>query len=129
MRENYEQGNIAAMPNVVAITSFLNCCAHAPNDEKAKNEAILFATKAFQLLKLNPQFGVANSVTYRTLLEVFGRNVNDIKTRSNHSSKIFQLCSDNGMVDDYVLSNLRRYTLDLYKQLPSTLPKSWSRNI
>jgi hypothetical protein len=131
MKENYEKGNLGAKPNVVAITSFLNCCAHthSPNDEKAKSEAILLATRAFQLLISNPQFGTANSTTYRTLLEVFGRNVKDVKTRNNHSSKVFQLCADGGMVDDYVLANLKRYTLDLYNQLPSTLPKSWSRNV
>lgn len=129
MKENYEKGNLAAKPNVVAITSLLNCCAHAPNDEKAKSDATILATKAFQMLMSNPQFGTANSTTYRTLLEVFGRNVKDIKTRNNQSSKIFQLCSDGGMVDDYVLTTLKRFSLELYNQLPSNLPKSWSRNI
>jgi len=129
MKEKYDKANLAAKPNVVAITSLLNACAYAPSDEKAKSEAILVATKAFKLLISNPQYGTANSTTFRTLLEVFGRNIKDTKTRNNHSSKIFQLCSDAGMVDDYVLTTLKRYSLDLFKQLPPNLPKSWSRNV
>jgi hypothetical protein len=129
MKKKYEEGNLAAMPNVVTFTSLINCCAHAPDDEGARDEALLVAVKAFKLLQSTPHFGTANSTTYRTLLEVFGRNVKNAKVRSNHSSKIFQHCSDGGMVDDAVLKTLQRYTNDLYKQLPSTLPKSWSRNV
>jgi len=131
MKDRYENGDLATKPNVITVTSFLNCCAHTltRRDRKASDEVVRIALLAFNLLLEKPDYGGVNSIAFRTLLEVFGQHILTMPSRNRYASKIFQLCVKEGMVDDKVLRILRRYTPDLYKELPSDRPISWSRNI
>ena len=75
-------------------------------------------------------YGTANSVTFKTLIVVFGRLIPQGARRRRFVSVAFERCCREGWVDGTVLRALERYAPELCEKLPKgKLPRDWSRNV
>ena len=137
MKDQFENGDRNCMPNVIAITSVMNACAHSSGNKKDRSEAIRIALLAQNLLLENKEYGTPNSITFRTLLDVIGKNIFNAKERRRFASITFERCCKEGEVDSSVLKALKKHTPDLFNSLPfsgkanisvADLPPEWSEN-
>merc|ERR1712232_244466 len=70
MLDDYLSGNEDSKPNVDSFNTILQVCSKAATgDIRSQVEAFGIATQALQDLRDSPQFGNADSITYRRILE------------------------------------------------------------
>lgn len=129
----YEKGSLDVRPNVITFTSVLNACAYTRGSEADREQAIKIALMV--LTELLPNYDKPNHITFRTLLEVFGKQARNDRERLKLSSAAFEKCVEEGQVDSSVLDALGRFVPKLYENLPRDdqseirVPAEWSRNV
>ena len=103
MANAYENGNVAAKPNVQAFNSCLNCCAYtAASDEKI--EAFLIAVSAFLMLE---KYAEPDHVTFATFLKAVSKLIpRGEERRRQVVDVVFNRCCRDGLVSPFVLQQL-----------------------
>ena len=146
MVREYKGGNDGARPNVQAYNSCINACAFTDGPQENQLQAFDLAKSIVQEL-YDCEFGAPTGATFGTFIKACGRlNLpRDIVAENLESS--FLKCRDMGLVNDFVLTQLRYSSPDgLYRQLlgddiiprdgpekirveVENIPLEWRRNV
>lgn len=134
MCQAYHEGNLSVRPNRITFTAVLNACAFTSGDDSERQKAVEIALRTIQEFDRH-DYDKTSPTMYATLLKVFGNQIRDRKARLNYFNVTFRRCCSEGQVDHTVVEVLKKYTPDLYHNLPRNrdqqiqLPPEWSMNI
>lgn len=140
MLDEHLSGNEEAKPNVESFNIILQVCSKiTPEvDARTKLEAFGIASKAFQDLRDAPDYGSANNITYRRILECCSNLLPPGKKQIEAIERIFQHSCRDGLVDETIhdhirqwipLSNYKRMIVQHIDKKKHTLPASWSKSL
>lgn len=147
LEKQYEQNKDNIRPDVTTYSSVINCCAYYSGDEPGQREAFEVALRTFQKIKQTGVGEGANHITYGTLFKAIARLTWWDQEREDLIEKYFNLCSGEGQVDAFVLSQVKTASSSsLFRKVilgPSSLkhieesvdtilekmPKEWKRNV
>jgi hypothetical protein len=147
LEKRYEQNKENIRPDVTTYSSVINCCAYYTGDERGQREAFEVALRTFRKIEQTDTSEGANHITYGTLFKAIAKLTNWDQEREDLIEKYFSLCSSEGQVDAFVLSQVKNASSSsLFRKVvlgPSSLtnkeesvdnilekmPKEWKRNV
>jgi hypothetical protein len=147
LEKQYEENKENIRPDVTTYSSVINCCAYYSGDEPGQREAFEVALRTFRKIKQTGTSEGANHITYGTLFKAIAKLTWWDQEREDLIEKYFLLCSGEGQVDAFVLSQVKTASSSsLFRKVilgPSSLtdieesvdtilekiPKEWKRNV
>jgi hypothetical protein len=147
LEEKYEQNKENIRPDVTTYSSVINCCAYYSGDEPGQREAFEVALRTFRKIKQTDNSEGANHITYGTLFKAIAKLTPWDQEREDLIAQYFNLCSVEGQVDAFVLTQVKNgSSSSLFRKVilgPSSLtsieesvetilekmPKEWKRNV
>ena len=114
----------------------LNAAAFSTRDPKDQEEAFKVACLTFDELRMS-EYLHPTHVSYGTFLKAIKKMMPESEVRDDLVKGLFRKCSREGLVSDFVLSEMADLcTADMYQSLLKgvtndygNLPKSWSANV
>ena len=135
MCEAYRNGDLDMRPTSHSFAAVINACAFTSSQNPAvKDEAVKIALTVMNELDKGT-YDRPNEYTFRYLMQVMGRQIDDMKERSRIAKLIFTRCCQEGFVDDDVMRLVRKAVPDLYNALPKDendrvlIPSEWKRSV
>jgi hypothetical protein len=121
--EGYRQDKNNVRPDVTTYSSVINCCAYYSGDSDGQQKAFEVALRTFR--KLRDTGDGPNNITYGTLFKAVARLTPMDNAREEMVQNLFQQCQTEGLVDSFVLSQVRAASpVALYRKMvlePSSL--------
>lgn len=122
------QGDLDLQPTSQTFESVLNCCAYLPRsaDPQYRKEGLRISLQT--MVDMESQGGVVTAYAYFLALKTCYDNTSSTQERVECASVLFDRCCKQGMISDGFIDMLRLCAPHLYKQIPSSLPKIWTKN-
>jgi len=115
LEKDYQSGKSSLRPDVTTYSSVINCCAYHRYGEgrsKAMEVAMRTFQKACELKDDSP-----NNITYGTLFKAIANLMPADDEREDLVRSLFDQCCKEGVVDGFVLSQIRNASPELYRDL------------
>lgn len=118
LENDYIFGKSTLRPDVTTYSSVINSCAYYRGPPQGREHALEVALRTFQKL-CDIEDDNPNNITYGTLFKAIAslKPVGD--DREKLVRKLFDQCCDEGFVDAFVLSQVRKASPGLYRDLVS----------
>ena len=140
MENMANKGNRDVAPTIITYSAVVKACARAPGNREAKRKALRVALETFDKLRRTSQLASADPMVYDPLFITIA-NTSKGKEYAKLVTEIFKFCCEDGVLNDYILGNLRRNSpRDVFENLVGRrasgrgdvsvkdLPPEWSRN-
>ena len=134
------KGNRDVAPTIITYSAVVKACARAPGNREAKRKALRVALETFDKLRRTSQLASADPMVYDPLFITIA-NASKGKEYAKVATQVFNFCCEDGVLNDYILGNLRRNSpRDVFENLVGRrasgrgdvsvkdLPPEWSRN-
>ena len=148
LEADYDTGKRALRPDVTTFSSVINACAYySSGNLKGRSQALETALRTFRKLHALED-EQANNITYGTVFKAIANLMPVGDERDALSREIFDQCTDEGLVDSFVLSQVRNANPQLYRELVEepcglggpeddcsiegvleNIPREWSTNV
>jgi pentatricopeptide repeat protein len=115
--ESDYRSNIGILrPDVTTISSVINACAYYNGDAEGRKQALDAALRTFNKLSgMSDEY--ANNITYGTIFKAIANLMPGGKDRDSLVQKLLDQCTEEGLVDAFVLSQVRNASPQLYRDL------------
>ena len=108
MEKEFEAGNIMYKPDTITYNSVISAAANSFGDKKIKKMAFSIALNAFRKLHLSESDNIRpTSVTYTHFIKALRKLTRAGEARDGMLKRSFELGSKNGLINRYVLSQLK----------------------
>lgn len=97
-------------------SSVINACAYYKGDREGRAEALETALRTFNKLS-DMKDDSPNNITYGTLFKAIANLMPVGKDREELVRRLFDQCTEEGLVDSFVLSQVRNASPQLYRDL------------
>jgi hypothetical protein len=112
---DYERGLTIVQPDVTTYSSVINCCAYY---RYAEGRADAFETAMRTFRKVSVLHNASpNNITFGTLFKAITNLLPESEKREQLVEELFDQCCTNGVMDGFVLSQLRNASPRLYRTL------------
>ena len=140
MENMAKKGNRDVAPDLITFGAVMKACARTTGNREAKRKALRVALEAFDKLRRSSHLSSANPMMYDSLFITIA-NASKGKEYAKLDTEIFKFCCEDGVLNDWILQNLRRNSpREVFENLVgrrasggrdvsvADLPAEWSRN-
>lgn len=147
LEEDYKSGKSTLRPDVTTYSSVINSCAYYQGNAEGRTQAYAVAMRTFRkLCELEDE--TPNNITFGTLLKAIANLQSPSEQRDELVRSLFDQCCNDGLVDSFVLSQIRIASPQLYRDLVDepcglggpdddesidsvlrNIPREWSANV
>ena len=109
---------LGVTPDIFTYSSVLSACAFATGSVKTKRKAFNMGMELMEELQIHPEYGVANQVTYGTMIRACENLLPEGNERDWYVSKIVHKCREEKLVNDRIMRQVKRAaSKELYKNI------------
>ncbi len=115
--EAYRSGKSSLRPDVTTYSSVINACAYYSGSIDGRVEALEIALRTFYKFYENEGDERHNNITFGTILKAIANLMQVGEEREVLVRDLFDKCTEEGVVDSFVLSQVRYASPQLYREL------------
>lgn len=147
LESDYCSGKSLLRPDVTTFSSVINACAYYSGDSNGRAKALKIALRTFdKLCKSSDE--KPNNITFGTIFKAIANLMPLSDEREKLVRNLFDRCTEDGLVDSFVLSQVRNASPQLYRELVEepcglggdtadesidsilqSMPQEWSANV
>lgn len=117
LEEDYRNGKSPLRPDVTTYSSVINACAYYSGSMDGRDEALEIALRTFYKFYENEGDERHNNITFGTILKAIANLMQVGEEREELVRELFDKCTEEGVVDSFVLSQVRNASPQLYREL------------
>ena len=134
------KGNRDVAPTTITFGAVMKACARTSGNNQAKRKALRVALETFDKLRKSSHLSSANPMMYDSLFMTIA-NASKESEYAKLVSQVFKFCCEDGVLNDWILQNLRRNSpRDVFENLigrrgsgerdvsVANFPPEWSRS-